>query len=84
MSPALAGSFFTTEPPGKPLLGLLLGINQLICTKCLEHLEWHIQHLSSGGIALAVSSLLGELCQHPPILQKVSQLQALPSPSLHL
>ena len=84
MSPALAGSFFTTEPPGKPLLGLLLGINQLICIKCLEHLEWHIQHLSSDGIALAVSSLLGEPCQHPPVLQKVSQLQALTSPSLHL
>ena len=84
MSPALAGSFFSTEPPGKPLLGLLLGINQLICIKCLEHFKWHIQHLLAGGIPLAVSSLLGEPYQHPPVLQKVSQPQALPSPSLHL
>ena len=37
MSPALAGRFFTTEPPGKPLFfGLLLFLNEL-----LIHLKLH-------------------------------------------
>ena len=36
MSPALAGSFFTTEPPGKPKAFLLIGKLQMTFSVALD------------------------------------------------
>ena len=32
MSPALAGRFFTAEPPGKPLLWLVVSLKEALCS----------------------------------------------------
>ena len=41
VSPALAGGFSTTAPPGKPLLGFYENIN-LICFSCILYTHKHI------------------------------------------
>ena len=41
VSPALAGEFFTTEPPGKLGSFIPLGI-YLCCSFCLKYLAWRV------------------------------------------
>ena len=62
MSPALAGGFFTTEPPGKPF--------RLLLSFC------HVQVMMVNSLARASSKSIAFACSHLGGLHSLPQIRS--------
>ena len=64
LSPALAGGFLTTAPPGKPLFFIYLFLAALGLRCCVGALsscgEWGLLFIAVHGLLIAVASLVVE------------------------
>ena len=66
VSPALAGGFLTTAPPGKaPGCAFLMGRPQKRCVSSVHHSRWHTLHVCPHVGEISLDPLVQEVSARP-------------------